>query len=377
LTSHLFMPVRIGGQEFANRIVVSPMCQYSGMHGSATDWHFVHLGSLAMSGAGLLVVEATAVQESGRITHGDLGLYNDDNEAALHRVLGFCRRHGSAKLGIQLAHAGRKASAQAPWEGGGSLGPDADPWSTVSASAIPFAEGWHVPAEASREDIDRIVAAFAAAATRAVRLGFELIEIHAAHGYLLHQFLSPFSNRRTDEFGGSLENRMRFPLRCFEAVRAACPAGIAVGARLSATDWEEGGVDLDEAVAFASELKARGCDYVDVSSGGILPRAKIAIGPGYQAGFAAEIRRRTGLPVWSVGLIVTPEQAEDIVSTGQADMIALGRTILDDPHWAWNAAQVLGAEVSRPPQYARAAPAVWPGAAYKHADASRARIAAE
>ena len=375
--SHLFTPVRIGGGEFANRIVISPMCQYSAVHGSATDWHFVHLGSLAMSGAGLLVVEATAVEERGRITHGDLGLYNDDNEAALHRVLGFCRRHGSAKLGIQLGHAGRKASAQAPWDGGQSLGRDGDPWETVSASAVPFAEGWHVPTPATGDDIDRIAAAFADAAGRAVRLGFELIELHAAHGYLLHQFLSPFSNKRTDEFGGSLEDRMRFPLRCFEAIRAACPSGIVVGARLSATDWAEGGVDIDEAVAFASELKTRGCDYVDVSSGGNLAKAKIAIGPGYQADFAAEIRRRTGLPVWSVGLIVTPEHAEEIVATGQADMVALARTVMDDPHWAWNAAQVLGAEVVRPPQYARAAPAVWPGAAYKHASQTRARMAAE
>ncbi|HMO28847.1 NADH:flavin oxidoreductase/NADH oxidase [Enterovirga sp.] len=362
--SQLFSSIRLGPLDLPNRITIAPMCQYSAIHGDATDWHLVHLGSLAMSGAALLVVEATGVEAIGRITHGCLGLYNDDNEAALTRVLGFCRRHGSAKLGIQLAHAGRKASSQAPWEGGRSLGPDGDPWPTVSASAVPFAPDWHVPAAASEADLDRIVAAFAAAARRAVHLGFDLIEVHAAHGYLLHQFLSPVSNRRQDEYGGSLENRMRFPLRVFEAVRAAAP-GLAVGARITGFDWIEGGITVDEAVAFASELEARGCDFVDVSSGGISLEAKIAIGPGYQIPFAAEVRRRTGLPVMGVGLIVTPGQAEGIVASGEADMVALARTALDDPHWPWHAAQALGAEVSRPPQYARAAPALWPGAAFR------------
>jgi NADPH2 dehydrogenase len=375
--SHLFSPFRLGSQEFPNRIVVSPMCQYSAIHGDANDWHLIHLGSLSMSGAALLVLEATAVEEIGRISHGDLGLYNDENEAALHRVLGVCRRYGSAKLGIQLGHAGRKASAQVPWEGGRALGPDADPWETVSASAIPFAEGWHTPREANAADIERLVAAFAVAAKRAVRLGFEVIELHAAHGYLLHQFLSPISNRRTDAFGGSLENRMLLPLRVFEAVRAVCPPEVALGVRITGSDWMEGGIDLEEAVAFAAELKARGCHYVDVTTGGIALNAKIQIGPGYQAPFAAEIRRRVGIPVWSVGLIVTPEQAEEVVASGQADMVALARTLLDEPHWPWTAAQVLGGEVVRPPQYQRAAPNVWPGAAYKHIGAARPRMAAE
>ncbi|NNM72173.1 NADH:flavin oxidoreductase/NADH oxidase [Enterovirga aerilata] len=375
--SQLFSPVRIGPQEFANRIVISPMCQYSAIHGDANDWHMVHLGSLAMSGAALLVLEATAVEEIGRISHGDLGLYGDENEAALHRVLGFCRKHGSAKLGIQLAHAGRKGSAQAPWEGGRALGPEGDPWETVAPSALPFAEGWHTPREASEEDLDRIVAAFAAAAERAVRLGFEVIEVHAAHGYLLHQFLSPVSNRRADQYGGSLANRMRFPLRVFEAVSAACPPEVAIGARITGSDWIEGGIDIEEAVAFAAELKARGCHYVDVTSGGIALNAKIQIGPGYQVPFAAEVRRRVGMPVWSVGLIVTPEQAEDVVASGQADMVALARTVLDEPHWPWTAAQVLGGEVVRPPQYQRAAPAVWPGAAYKRTGRAGPRLAAE
>jgi 2,4-dienoyl-CoA reductase-like NADH-dependent reductase (Old Yellow Enzyme family) len=375
--SQLFSPIRLGPVEIANRIAISPMCQYSAIHGDANDWHMVHLGSLSMSGAGLLVLEASAVENIGRITHGDLGLYTDENEAALHRVIGFCRRHGSAKLGIQLAHAGRKASAQTPWDGGRALGPDADPWETVSASAVPFAEGWHTPREATLEDIDRIVAAFAKAAERAVRLGFELIELHGAHGYLLHQFLSPLSNKRTDQYGGSLENRMRFPLRVFEAVKAVCPPQVALGVRITGSDWMEGGLVVDEAVAFASELKSRGCHYVDVSSGGNALNAKIQIGPGYQTHFAAEVKRRVDIPVWSVGLIVTPEQAEEIVASGQADMVALGRTILDEPHWPWTAAQVLGGEVARPPQYARAAPKVWPGASYKQTGPVRPRAAAE
>ncbi|MDB5511106.1 MAG: oxidoreductase [Enterovirga sp.] len=363
--SQLFSPIRLGGQDFDNRIVVSPMCQYSAVHGDATDWHLAHLGQLAMSGAGLVVAEATAVEPDGRITHGDLGLYNDDNVAALHRVLGFCRRYGSAKLGIQLGHAGRKASQSVPWEGGRALRDGEDPWQTVSASAVPFADDWHTPRAATEEDLDRIVKAFAAATRRSVALGFELIEMHGAHGYLLHQFLSPVSNMRTDAYGGSLENRMRFPLRVFEAMREVCPAEIALGARITGSDWVDGGIDIEEAVAFAAELKARGCDYVDVTSGGVGGRAKIAIGPGYQAPFAAEIKRRVGIPVWSVGLIVTPEQAEEIVASGQADMIALARTIMDEPHWPWNAARVLGGEVARPPQYLRAAPNVWPGASYK------------
>jgi NADPH2 dehydrogenase len=363
--SKLFSPIRLGGQDFANRIVVSPMCQYSAVHGDATDWHLVHLGSLCMSGAGLVVLEATAVEDIGRITHGDLGLYNEENEAALTRVLGFCRRHGSAKLGVQLAHAGRKASAQVPWEGGRALGEGDDPWETVAPSAIPFAEGWHTPREASAADLDRIEAAFVAAAERAVRLGFELIEVHAAHGYLLHQFLSSVSNRRGDDYGGSLENRMRFPLRVFAAVRAAVPAETAVGARITGSDWIEGGIDVNEAVAFASALKAHGCDYVDVTSGGLALNAKIEIGPSYQAPFAEAVRRGAEIPVWSVGLIVNPQQAEDLIAEGRTDMIALARTIMDNPHWPWEAAQVLGGDVHRPPQYARAAPKLWPGAAYK------------
>ena len=375
--SQLFSPIRIGPLDLPNRVVIAPMCQYSAIHGDANDWHLVHLGTMSMSGASLVVLEATAVEERGRITHGCLGLYGDENEAALTRVLGFCRKHGSAKFGIQLAHAGRKASSQVPWDGGRALPPDGDPWETVSASAVPFADDWHVPVAATQADLDAIVEAFATATGRAARLGLDLVEVHAAHGYLLHQFLSPISNRRTDQYGGSLENRMRFPLRVFEAVKAAAPDTMAVGARITGSDWMEGGITVEEAVAFARELKARGCDYVDVTSGGISLGAKITLGPGYQVPFAAAVREGSGLPVWSVGLIVTPEQAEAIVQNGEADMVALARTALDDPHWAWNAAQVLGGDVVRPVQYARSAPAVWPGAGYKRTGQDAGRAAAE
>jgi 2,4-dienoyl-CoA reductase-like NADH-dependent reductase (Old Yellow Enzyme family) len=354
--SKLFSPVRLGSQEFSNRIVISPMCQYSAIHGDANDWHLVHLGSLAMSGASLVVLEATAVEEIGRITHGDLGLYNEENEAALHRVLGFCRKHGSAKLGIQLGHAGRKASAQVPWEGGRALGPDADPWETVSASAIPFADDWHTPREASAEDIERIVAAFGAAAERAVQLGFEVIEVHGAHGYLLHQFLSPVANRRTDEYGGSLENRMRFPLEVFDAVRAAFPAERPVIVRVSATDWAEGGWDVESTIAFARALEARGCAAIHVSSGGLTPAQKIPVGPNYQVPQARAVREAVGVPVIAVGLITGFEQAEAIVGTGDADAIALARAILYDPRWPWHAAAHLGATVQAPNQYLRCQP---------------------
>jgi NADPH2 dehydrogenase len=374
--SALFSPIRLGRMTLPNRIVVSPMCQYSAIHGDATDWHLAHLGQLAMSGAALVLTEAAAVEPIGRISHGDLGLYDDENEAALKRVLGFCRKHGTSKLGIQLAHAGRKASAKVPWEGGGPVSPDEDPWETVAPSAIPFADGWPAPREASETDMDRIVLAHAAAAERAVRLGFDAIEMHASHGYLLHEFLSPISNRRTDAFGGPLENRMRFPLRVFEAIRAAAGEDVAVGARITGSDWMEGGITPDEAVHVARELERRGCDYLDVTSGGVSPNAKVELGPGYQVPFADAVKRAVRIPVWSVGLIVTPHQAEEIVASGRADMVALARTILDDPRWPWHAADALGAEIARPPQYERAGPKLWPGAKYKN-ELAVARAAAE
>jgi 2,4-dienoyl-CoA reductase-like NADH-dependent reductase (Old Yellow Enzyme family) len=364
MTSHLFSPIRLNGLELANRIVVSPMCQYSADDGSATDWHFGHLGMLANSGAALLVVEATAVERRGRITHGCLGIYSDDNEATLVRAVANCRRHGTAKLGIQIGHAGRKASAQRPWEGGRALAPEDDAWETIAPSAIPFGDSWHTPREMNDADLARVRDAFADAARRAVRIGFDEIELHMAHGYLLHSFVSPVSNRRTDRYGGSLEARMRFPLEVTEAVRKVVPKGLALGARITGSDWRNDGLTPDDAVVHAKALKGAGLDFVCVSSGGITADTRITVGPGYQVPFAEKVRREADIPTRAVGLIATPKYAETILAEGKADMVALARAMLDDPHWGWHAAQEFGAEVPRPPQYARAAPGAWPGAHY-------------
>jgi len=363
MTSALFSPLAFAGLEVDNRIVVSPMCQYSADDGCANDWHFTHLGMLANSGAGLLVVEATHVEQLGRITHGCLGLYSDANEAALKRVVDNCRRIGVAKLGIQLAHSGRKGSAQRPWEGGGSLKAGADPWETIAPSALPFGPDWAIPRAMTEDDVARVSAAFVAAAKRAVRLGFEAVELHLAHGYLLHSFLSALSNKRTDGYGGTLENRMRFPLAVVQAVRAVVPRGIPLGARITGSDWVEGGITVDDAVVLARELKSVGLDYVCVSSGGIAADARNPTAPGYNVPLAERIRREAGITTRTVGLIVGPKQAEAIIAEGKADMVALARAVLDDPHWGWQAARILGADVKRPPQYQRAAPKLWPGAA--------------
>jgi 2,4-dienoyl-CoA reductase-like NADH-dependent reductase (Old Yellow Enzyme family) len=362
---HLFDPLQLGPITLPNRVAVSPMCQYSANDGSANDWHLQHLMQLALSRAGLVVVEATHVERIGRITHGCLGLYSDANEAALARVLDAARRVAApgTRFGIQLAHSGRKGSAQRPWEGGRALGPGADPWQTVAPSPIPFGEGWPAPAPLDEAGIARIVEAFRQAAERAVRLGFEAIELHAAHGYLIHAFLSPLSNTRRDAYGGSFDNRARFALDVVQAVRAAVPRSIALGARITGSDWSEGGLTPDDAVRFAAALKRAGLDYVDLSSGGLVPTAKIAIGPGYQVPFAAKVRAATGLVTRVVGMIADPVQADEIVSSGQADFVALARAILDDPRWVWHAAERLGASIDYPPQYERAKPSLWPGAA--------------
>ncbi len=365
MTSALFSPIRLADLELANRIVVSPMCQYSAADGVATDWHLTHLGMLANSGAGLLVIEATHVERRGRITHGCLGLYSDECEAALRRVIAHCRRIGTAKLAIQLAHAGRKASAQRPWEGAKPLSAAEDPWPTIAPSAVPFGPGWHTPSAMTEADMARVSAAFTDAARRALRIGFDAIELHFAHGYLLHSFVSPLSNKRNDEFGGSFAGRMRFPLEVVHSVRAAVPRGVPLGARITGTDWVAGGLTGDDAVAMAKALKAAGLDYVDISSGNIIPDSRLSTEPGFNVPFAERVRRESGLPVRVVGMIVNAKQAEDIVAQGKADMVALARALLDDPHWAWHAAQTLGAEVPRPPQYARTAPKLWPGAALR------------
>jgi 2,4-dienoyl-CoA reductase-like NADH-dependent reductase (Old Yellow Enzyme family) len=365
MTSALFSPIRLADLELPNRIVVAPMCQYSATDGVATDWHVTHLGMLANSGAGLLVIEATHVERRGRITHGCLGLYSDECEASLARVIAHCRRIGTAKLAIQLAHAGRKASSQRPWEGAKPLSASEDAWPTIAPSAVPFGPGWHTPSAMTEADMAHVTASFTDAANRALRIGFDAIELHFAHGYLLHSFASPLSNKRNDEFGGSFEGRMRFPLQVVRSVRAAVPRGVPLGARITGTDWVEGGLNGDDAVAMGKALKAAGLDYVDISSGNITPDSRWSNEPGFNVPFAERVRHESGLPVRAVGLIVNAKQAEGIVADGKADMVAMARAFLDDPHWAWHAAQTLDAEVPRPPQYARTAPKLWAGAALR------------
>ena len=350
MTAQLFTPVELGGTTLPNRIVVSPMCQYAAVDGSAQPWHQVHYGMLAMSGAGLLCLEATHVEREGRITQGCLGLYSDDNEAAIKPIVEWVRGWmPQVKLGIQLAHAGRKASAQRPWKGGGPLtqgdAPDL-PWTTFSASALAYdpAAKWHTPVELDAAGLARVKQAFVSAVERSLRLGFDLVEMHGAHGYLLHQFLSPLSNRRSDEYGGTMEKRRRFPLEVFEACRKAWPRDKAMGIRLSATDWVEGGLTLEDTIETARQLKALGCDFVDASSGGNSPAQKIQVGPGYQVPFAARIRREAGIKTWAVGVITEPEQAERIIAAGEADCTVHARSFLVDPRWAWNAARALGVE---------------------------------
>lgn len=352
MSSRLFEPIAIGAVQLPNRLVVAPMCQYSASDGSATDWHLQHLSQLAYSGAGLVVVEATAVERRGRITHACLGLYSDDNEAALERALHAARRLGGpTRFGIQLAHAGRKASTHRPWEGGAPLRPAEDPWQTVSSSATPFGEGWHVPHALTGAEIDATVESFVQSARRAVRIGFEVIEIHSAHGYLLHEFLSPLVNARTDDYGGSLENRLRMPLAVIRAVRAAVPRDVAVGLRISGTDWVEGGWDVAQSIAYVRAANELGIAYVCVSSGGVRAKVSVPAAPGYQVPLAHEVRQATGVPTRAVGLITHPRQAEQILAAGSADMVALARAFLDDPRWGWRAADELGAKAHFPPQY--------------------------
>jgi 2,4-dienoyl-CoA reductase-like NADH-dependent reductase (Old Yellow Enzyme family) len=365
MTSALFSPIRLAELELANRIVVSPMCQYSAADGVATDWHLTHLGMLANSGAGLVVVEATHVERRGRITHGCLGLYSDACEAALERVIAHCRHIGTAKFGIQIAHAGRKASSQRPWEGGKALPASEDPWPTIAPSALPFGPNWHTPRAMTEDDMAQVRDAFVEAARRAMRIGFDAVELHLAHGYLLHTFVSPLSNKRNDQWGGSFAGRMRFPLEVARAVRAVVPKATPLGARITGTDWLDGGLTGDDAAAFATALREAGLDYVDISSGNITVDSRPPTESGYNVPFARQVRRESGLPVRAVGLIATPGQAEDIVAGGRADMVAMARAFLDNPHWGWHAAQALGADVARPPQYARTAPKLWPGAAWR------------
>lgn len=355
--SALFTPLEVGSLKLANRIVIAPMCQYSAEDGCMSDWHTIHLGHLALSGAALLTIEATAVTPEGRISYGDTGLWSDANEEAMARVLASVRRWSEMPIAIQLGHAGRKASTDKPWFGGKQIAPgDPNGWQTVAPSPLPFLERENPPTELDREGLDRIRQDFAGAAVRAARLDLAAVQLHGAHGYLLHQFLSPLSNRRIDEYGGTLENRMRFPLEVFDAVRAAFPAERPVTMRVSATDWVEGGWDLEQTIEFARALEQRGCAAIHVSSGGLDPRQAIPVGPSYQVPLAREVKRAVKMPVVAVGLINDFEQAEAIVGTGDADMVALARGILYDPRWPWHAAADLGGKVKGPVQYLRSQP---------------------
>lgn len=355
--SCLFAPLPLGPLTLPNRIVVAPMCQYSATDGNAGDWHLIHLGTLALSGAGLLTLEATAVSPEGRISPRDLGLYSDDNEHALARVLDAVRRWTQVPMAIQLSHAGRKGSSRVPWEGGTQISAAAaDGWRTLAPSPVPHGAGEETPAALDEAGLDHVLEAFVTAAQRAARLGLQGIELHMTHGYLLHQFLSPLANSRTDDYGGALANRMRFPLRVFEAVRAAVPPHVAVWARIPGSDWVEGGWNVDDAAVLAAALAARGASVVHLSCGGVSPRQAIPLEPGYQVPFAREVRRRTGLAVIAVGLITEPRHAESIIADGDADAIALARALLYDPRWPWHAAVELGAQVAAPPQYWRCQP---------------------
>jgi NADPH2 dehydrogenase len=359
--SALFTPLSLRGLTLANRIVVSPMCQYVARDGLAHAWHLVHLGGLAQSGAGLLVIESTAVEAIGRITPGDLGLWDDTTEAALRTVLAAVREVSSMPVALQLAHAGRKASSDVPWQGGAQLHEGNGGWIACAPSAVPQRDDEIPPVALDRDGLHRVRDAFAAGARRAARLGLDALEIHGGHGYLFHQFLSPLSNQRDDEYGGSLENRMRFPLEIVDAVRAAFPDEKPVGVKLSVTDWVPGGWDVGQSVALTTALVEHGMDWVTASSGGLSPKQSIPVGPGYQVPMAATLRQVPGARIMSVGLITEPSQAEDIVASGSADMVALARGMLYDPRWGWHAAAALGGTVTAAPSYWRALPREHPG----------------
>jgi 2,4-dienoyl-CoA reductase-like NADH-dependent reductase (Old Yellow Enzyme family) len=354
--SALFSPITLRGLALPNRIMVAPMCQYSAVEGAANDWHFTHINTMALSGAAMFCIEATAVEAIGRITPGCLGLYSDADEAALKPVLASVRKHSKTAIAMQLAHAGRKGSSHTPWDGGQQIPLAQGGWQTEAPSAVPHKDGEAPPRAFDAAGLARVRDAFVTAAKRADRLGIDAIELHCAHGYLLHQFLSPISNQRTDQYGGSLQNRLRYPLEVFDAVRAAFPKNKPVGIKVSATDWVEGGWDIAQTIELAKELKARGVDWIDVSSGGVSGLQKIPLGPGYQVPLAAAIKDATGVTTMAVGLITEGKQAEDILNSGKADMIALARGMLYDPRWGWHAAAELGGHVEAPPQYWRSQP---------------------
>jgi len=353
----LFSPFKLRELALPNRIVVSPMAQYSAIDGRANEWHMVHLGTLAVSGAGLMILEATSVERDARLSPGDLGLWSEAHVDALRPIVAFCRKQGAARIGLQLQHAGRKGSVTVAWEGQKDIPLDAGGWTITGADAVPY-PGRPVPTALDMKGLARLRGSYAAAAERADRLGIDLLEIHVAHGYLLHSFLSPLSNQRTDSYGGSREARMKYVLEVFETVRAVWPEHKPIGVRISATDWVEGGWSIDDSIEFAARLKERGCDYVTASSGGSSPSQKIDVKPNYQVPFAERIRREVGITVMAVGLITLPRQAEDILQAGQADLIAIGRGMLYNPRWPWHAAAELGETAFYPPQYERSHPSM-------------------
>ncbi|QJR80149.1 NADH:flavin oxidoreductase/NADH oxidase [Alteromonas pelagimontana] len=355
--SHLFQPLNLGNLTLSNRIIIAPMCQYSAEDGAATDWHTIHLGRLALSGAGLLILEATAVNPRGRISYADLGLWDDRTERALATSLTAVRKYSSMPVGIQLAHAGRKASTQKPWDGGKVITPD-NPhgWQTIAPSALPYGDEEPAPDAATPEQITEIITDFVEAAKRAERLGIEAIELHAAHGYLLHQFLSPLANQRSDQYGGSLENRMRLLLEITDKIKAAVSDNITLGVRISATDWVTGGWDVEQSLVLAKALEERGCQFIHVSTAGLSPLQQIPVAPGFQIPFATAIKQAVNIPVIAVGLITDAPEADNIIASGQADAVALARGILYNPHWVWHAAAELGEQVTAPPQYLRSSP---------------------
>ena len=351
--SVLFSPLPLRSVTFRNRIFVSPMCQYSSRDGLPTDWHLVHLGSRAVGGAGLVMVEATAVSPEGRISPGDSGIWSDAHAEAFAPIARFIREQGAVP-GIQLAHAGRKGSCSLPWLGGGPLGMEASGWQPLAPSAVPFATGDNVPHALSFTELDEIESQFRAAAQRALSAGFHVVELHMAHGYLLHEFLSPLVNQRDDDYGGSLENRLRFPLRVARAVREEWPVELPLFVRISATDWVAGGWDIDQSVILARQLKEIGVDLVDCSSGFAVPEEPVPFGPGFQVPFAAKVRSEAGIASGAVGFIIEPFQAEQIVATGQADVVLLARQLLRDPYWPLHAAKALHVDAPWPNQYLRA-----------------------
>jgi 2,4-dienoyl-CoA reductase-like NADH-dependent reductase (Old Yellow Enzyme family) len=373
--SQLFQPITLGGLRLSNRVVIAPMCQYSAKDGVIQPWHWQHLGALAISGAGVVIVEATGVEAVGRISPGDTGLWNDAQEAAFAKLIGDIASYSDTPIGIQLAHAGRKASTNPPWiEKGGPLTAQTGAWTTAAPSAIPFTEGWHTPEALDEAGMARIKTAFVEAAKRADRAGFALVELHGAHGYLFSEFLSPISNRRSDAYGGSLENRMRFPLEVAEAVRAVWPKDKALGMRLNGSDGVEGGITPEETAEVAGRLKALGFDYAHISSGANVAGAKIpGREPGYQVAFAEVVKKvNPDLVVIAVGMIAGAHQAETILAEGKADMVAIARAALDDPRWPHHAAETLDGDQQTespwPVQYQRAAGAAWPGRALRDFD---------